>query len=63
MNPRPVFTQEVPMRRLKLTFGALILALFPLGTSKAQTGGTYITTSDVDATENAAAARLAESSR
>ena len=51
------------MRRLKLTFGALILALFPLGTSKAQTGGTYITTSDVDATENAAAARLAESSR
>ena len=51
------------MRRLKLTFGALILALFPLGTSEAQTGGTYITTSDVDATENAAAARLAESNR
>lgn len=51
------------MRRLKLTFGALILALFPLGTSEAQTGGTYITTSDVNATENAAAARLAESSR
>ena len=51
------------MRRPKLTFGALILALFSLGTSEAQTGGTYITTSDVDATENAAAARLAESSR
>ena len=51
------------MRRLKLTFGALVLALFPLGTSEAQTGGTYITTSDVNATENAAAARLAESNR
>ena len=51
------------MRRLKLTLGALILALFPLDTSEAQTGGTYITTSDVDATEDAAATRLAERGR
>ena len=48
------------MRRLSFLATLVTVFLFQAGTARAQTEGTYITTADVDTTETAAAARLAE---